>query len=134
MLCIGGRTPYKTLFARASGRVWQADFSPQYSDRGTLERVESVPFRLTRNLHTFFTPFGVEGMFVSALAAGAEARPARTPASRTPCLHAVTAQPLNQNLAPWTQPTPHVWADCIWQCSCACRPMPRAVRMHGYRN
>ncbi len=74
MLCIGGRTPYKTLFARASGRVWQADFSPQYSDRGTLDRVESVPFRLTRNLHTFFTPFGVEGMFVSALASGAEAR------------------------------------------------------------
>ncbi len=76
MLCIGGRTPYKTLLARASGRVWQADFSPQYSDRGALDRVESVPFRLTRNLHTFFTPFGVEGLFVSALAAGAEARPA----------------------------------------------------------
>ena len=71
MLCIGGRTPYKTLFARASGRVWQADF--------TLDRVESVPFRLTRNLHTFFTPFGVEGMFVSALASGAEARHPRYP-------------------------------------------------------
>ena len=110
MLCIGGRTPYKTLFARASGRVWQADFSPQYSDRGTLERVESVPFRLTRNLHTFFTPFGVEGMFVSALAAGAEARPGPRLLRASPCLRAVTAELL---IRPLGLSQPPVWADCV---------------------
>ena len=53
------------------------DFYPVYDARGLLERSEPVPFRLTRNLHTFFTPFGVEGVFVSAMAAAAQVpRPA----------------------------------------------------------
>ncbi|BDA47386.1 probable transcription-associated protein 1 [Coccomyxa sp. Obi] len=73
MLLIGGRTPYKILFARASGKTFQIDFYPVYDQRGMLERSEPVPFRLTRNLHTFFTPFGVEGVFVSAMAAAAQA-------------------------------------------------------------
>jgi hypothetical protein len=34
-----------------------------------------VPFRLTRNLANFFTPFGVEGIFVTSLIAGAQAGP-----------------------------------------------------------
>ena len=34
---------------------------------------EPVPFRLTRNLHTLFTPFGVEGGFIPTLAAAADA-------------------------------------------------------------
>lgn len=33
-----------------------------------------VPFRLTRNLQTFFTAFGVEGVFVTTLAVAAQAR------------------------------------------------------------
>jgi transformation/transcription domain-associated protein len=49
------------------------DFVPSYDPKGILERTEPVPFRLTRNLHTFFTPFGVEGVFVSAMAAAAQA-------------------------------------------------------------
>ncbi|EIE23491.1 hypothetical protein COCSUDRAFT_65942 [Coccomyxa subellipsoidea C-169] len=73
MLLIGGRTPYKILFARASGKTFQIDFYPVYDQRGMLERSEPVPFRLTRNLHTFFTPFGIEGVFVSAMAAAAQA-------------------------------------------------------------
>lgn len=72
MLLIGGRTPYKILFARASGKTFQIDFYPVYDQRGMLERSEPVPFRLTRNLHTFFTPFGVEGVFVAAMAAAAQ--------------------------------------------------------------
>ena len=79
MLLIGGRTPYKVLFAKASGRALQLDFWPVYDARGLLERNEPVPFRLTRNLHTFFTPFGVEGMFVAALAAAAQACPRASP-------------------------------------------------------
>lgn len=74
MLLIGGRTPYKILFARASGKTFQIDFYPVYDQRGMLERSEPVPFRLTRNLHTFFTPFGIEGVFVSAMAAAAQVR------------------------------------------------------------
>lgn len=72
MLLIGGRTPYKILFARSSGKTFQMDFYPAYDTRGMLERTEPVPFRLTRNLHTFFTPFGVEGVFVAAMAAAAQ--------------------------------------------------------------
>lgn len=40
--------------------------------RGVLERSEPVPFRLTRNLQTFFTPFGVEGVFITAMAVAAQ--------------------------------------------------------------
>ena len=65
--------PYKILFARNSGKTFQVDFTPTYDQKGCLERTEPVPFRLTRNLHTFFTPFGVEGVFVSAMAAAAQA-------------------------------------------------------------
>ena len=74
MLLVGGRMPYKILFARNSGKTFQVDFMPSYDPKGILERTEPVPFRLTRNLHTFFTPFGVEGVFVSAMAAAAQAR------------------------------------------------------------
>jgi transformation/transcription domain-associated protein len=73
MLLVGGRMPYKILFARNSGKTFQVDFMPSYDPKGILERTEPVPFRLTRNLHTFFTPFGVEGVFVSAMAAAAQA-------------------------------------------------------------
>ena len=75
MLLVGGRSPNKILFAKSSGKLWQAEFYPTYNSHGLLERNEPVPFRLTRNLHTFFTPFGVEGIFVSALAVAAQARP-----------------------------------------------------------
>lgn len=54
-LLIGGRAPAKILFARDTGRVHQADFTPVYGERGTVERMEVVPFRLTRNLYAFFT-------------------------------------------------------------------------------
>ena len=46
--------------------------APQYDGTGALERPEPVPFRLTRNLANFFTPFGVEGIFVTSLIAGAQ--------------------------------------------------------------
>ena len=74
MLRIGGRAPPKLLFARDSGRVFQADFHPSFdATTGLCESGEPVPFRLTRNLQTFFTPFGVEGIFVMGLAAAAQA-------------------------------------------------------------
>ena len=40
---------------------------PVYNERGQLEKIEHVPFRLTRNLATFFNGFGVEGVFATAM-------------------------------------------------------------------
>ena len=69
---MGGRSPNKLLFAKSSGKLYQMDFYPTYDATGSLERNEPVPFRLTRNLYTFFTPFGVEGVFVASLAVAAQ--------------------------------------------------------------
>lgn len=44
----------------------------QYEGSGALERGEPVPFRLTRNLATLFTPFGVEGVFITTMVAAAQ--------------------------------------------------------------
>ena len=72
MLLIGGRAPNKVLFSRATGRAWQTDLFPVYDASGVLERNEPVPFRLTRNLQSFFTPFGVDGIFVTVMACAAQ--------------------------------------------------------------
>lgn len=72
MLLIGGRAPNKILFSRATGRAWQTDLFPVYDATGLLERNEPVPFRLTRNLLSFFTPFGVDGVFVTVMACAAQ--------------------------------------------------------------
>ncbi len=74
LMLMGGRSPQKILFARASGRTWQTDFYPAYDAAGLLERNEPVPFRLTRNLFTFFTPFGVEGVFIPTMTIAAQVR------------------------------------------------------------
>ena len=73
LLRIGGRTPQKIMFAKNTGRIFMLDFHPAFDSKGMTEFVEPVPFRLTRNLHTFFTPFGVKGDFVAAMAAAAQA-------------------------------------------------------------
>ena len=72
MLLIGGRAPNKILFSRANGRAWQTDLFPVYDQMGLLEKNEPVPFRLTRNLQSFFTPFGVDGVFVTVMACAAQ--------------------------------------------------------------
>lgn len=71
-LQIGGRSPNKILFAKNTGKVFQNDFHPGYDGNGVVEFSEPVPFRLTRNLQTFFTPFTVEGLFVSSMCAAAQ--------------------------------------------------------------
>lgn len=72
MLLVGSRSPNKLLIAKASGKIHQLEFYPNYNSQCLLERNESVPFRLTRNLTSLFTPYGVEGWFVSTLTAAAE--------------------------------------------------------------
>ena len=82
----GGRQAQRLAFSRATGGVHQLDFGPVFAaaqaaqaDGGATACPlaapgdEPVPFRLTRNLHSFFTPFTVEGVFVPSLAAAADA-------------------------------------------------------------
>ncbi|KAL6746236.1 hypothetical protein V8C86DRAFT_2445362, partial [Haematococcus lacustris] len=73
LLLLGGRAPPKILFAKDSGRVLQSELMPVYNEKGALDRVEHVPFRLTRNMYTFFTTFGVEGVFLTAMINAAQA-------------------------------------------------------------
>ncbi|KAL2497632.1 Phosphatidylinositol 3- and 4-kinase family protein with FAT domain [Abeliophyllum distichum] len=73
MLQIGGRSPNKILFAKNTGKIFQTDFHPAYDANGMIEFTEPVPFRLTRNLQTFFSHFGVDGLIVSAMCAAAQA-------------------------------------------------------------
>ncbi|ERN04635.1 hypothetical protein AMTR_s00268p00016240 [Amborella trichopoda] len=72
ILQIGGRSPNKILFAKNTGKIFQNDFHPAYDANGMIEFNEPVPFRLTRNLHSFFSHFGVEGLIVSAMCAAAQ--------------------------------------------------------------
>ncbi|KAI3989472.1 hypothetical protein MKX01_022747 [Papaver californicum] len=73
MLQIGGRTPNKILFAKSTGKIFQSDFHPAYDANGMIEFNEPVPFRLTRNMQSFFSHFGVEGLIVSSMCAAAQA-------------------------------------------------------------
>ena len=74
ILKVGGRSPAKLLFAKSTGQIIQSEFHPIFHpETGIIENQEPVPFRLTRNLNTFLTPFGVEGMFVASMAAASRA-------------------------------------------------------------
>merc|ERR1719443_2438544 len=53
--------------------ITQFEFFPQYDETYHIDSNEPVPFRLTRNLQTFLTPFGVEGVYVAAFASAAGA-------------------------------------------------------------
>ncbi|WIA37453.1 hypothetical protein OEZ86_014371 [Tetradesmus obliquus] len=97
MLLLSGRSPSKILFAKDSGRLFQLDLLPLYNDKGMVERIEVVPYRLTRNLATFFTAFGVEGVFIPAQVAAAAALLARNSN-----LAAVLCQFFREDLLAWT--------------------------------
>ncbi|KAF5841324.1 hypothetical protein DUNSADRAFT_13399 [Dunaliella salina] len=74
MLLLGGRTPFKVLIAKDTGCMANTDLIPVYDERsGMLQNMEAVPFRLTRNLTSFFSGFGVEGMFCMAMVNAAQA-------------------------------------------------------------
>lgn len=74
MLSLTGRVPGKILFSRSSGKVLQVDFYPIANQNGYVHQTdEVVPFRLTRNLAAFFTPFGVEGVFMTTMVCAAMA-------------------------------------------------------------
>lgn len=66
-LSIGERTPNRLQFDKSTAQILNSEFRPQYNTNGLLETAEAVPFRLTRNLHHFLTPFGVDGAFAPTM-------------------------------------------------------------------
>ncbi|TDH64928.1 uncharacterized protein CCR75_008854 [Bremia lactucae] len=72
-LFIGDRAPHRVLFSRRTGRVVSTELRPGYASSGILEATTTMPFRLTRNLHSFLTRSGVQGPFSIAMTAAAEA-------------------------------------------------------------
>ncbi|CAH8274165.1 unnamed protein product [Arabidopsis lyrata] len=73
ILQIGGRSPNKILFAKNSGKMFQTDFHPSYDSNGMIELNEPVPFRLTRNMQSFLSHFGVEGPLMSNMCSASQA-------------------------------------------------------------
>ncbi|RLN91504.1 hypothetical protein BBJ28_00006450 [Nothophytophthora sp. Chile5] len=72
-LFVGDRAPHRVLFSRRTGRVVSTELRPGYASSGILEAATTMPFRLTRNLHSFMTRPGVQGPFSVGMAAAAEA-------------------------------------------------------------
>jgi transformation/transcription domain-associated protein len=67
VMAIGERSMHKVSFSRQSGMVFNSEFYINYNSQLVIEPHEAVPFRLTRNITTFFTPFVLEGIFVPVL-------------------------------------------------------------------
>uniref|UniRef100_M4B6R9 Non-specific serine/threonine protein kinase n=1 Tax=Hyaloperonospora arabidopsidis (strain Emoy2) TaxID=559515 RepID=M4B6R9_HYAAE len=72
-LFVGDRAPHRVLFSRRTGRVVSTELRPGYASSGLLEAATTMPFRLTRNLHSFMTRAGVQGPFSIGMTATAEA-------------------------------------------------------------
>lgn len=72
-LFVGDRAPHRVLFSRRTGRVVSTELRPGYATSGILEAATTMPFRLTRNLHSFMTRPGVQGPFSVGMTAAAEA-------------------------------------------------------------
>ncbi|CAI5712891.1 unnamed protein product [Hyaloperonospora brassicae] len=72
-LYVGDRAPHRVLFSRRTGRVVSTELRPGYASSGLLEAATTMPFRLTRNLHSFMTRAGVQGPFSIGMTATAEA-------------------------------------------------------------
>ncbi|ETW06733.1 hypothetical protein H310_02900 [Aphanomyces invadans] len=72
-LHVGDRTPHKIVFSKQTGQVVSCEIRPGYATSGIVESSCTMPFRLTRNMHTFMTNTGVEGPFTIAMTAVAQA-------------------------------------------------------------
>ncbi|KAL2549412.1 Non-specific serine/threonine protein kinase [Forsythia ovata] len=67
------RSPNTILFAKNTGKISQTDFHPAYDANRIIEFNEPVHFYLTRNLQSFFSHFGVEGLIVTDMRAASQA-------------------------------------------------------------
>lgn len=62
------RNPYKILFSKNSGHIFQFDFRPtMHKPTGIIQRDDPTPFRFTRNISHFLTQFGVEGYLLNTM-------------------------------------------------------------------
>jgi transformation/transcription domain-associated protein len=74
LLFVKNRGPHKIVIGKNSGDILNFDFRSSFDNVGTLtEEQETVPFRFTKNISTFISPFNVEGnllhtMFIGSLA------------------------------------------------------------------
>jgi hypothetical protein len=77
IFCISSRSSETVFVAMNSGAIFNANFRPNYNstDRvGILDNSDdSVPFRLTRNMEHFISPFGMQGSYSQCMASIAKA-------------------------------------------------------------
>jgi transformation/transcription domain-associated protein len=64
---VGDRAPHKISLSTQSGCLVNLDFSTMYNQSQLLDNAEPVPFRLTRNMVTFLTPFMIDGIMASVI-------------------------------------------------------------------
>lgn len=83
LLKIGNRQPKNILISMETANVFHSEFQCTYDDTGIVDNREAVPFRLTRNIVSFVSPFAVEGTFKTCLVAGAKALKSPRPGGRS---------------------------------------------------
>lgn len=66
------RTPSRLVINIDTGQVVPTEFRISYNNQGLVEG-NKLPFRLTRNIENLIGPFMIGGVFVPAMASGAEA-------------------------------------------------------------
>lgn len=69
ILAIGHRFPHKIGFDRSSCSLVSSELLPALNQSGQFTLTEAVPFRLTPNIQSFLTDFGIEGPFTTYIAA-----------------------------------------------------------------
>lgn len=69
ILAIGHRFPHKIGFTRDSCSLVSSEMLPALNQSGQFTLTEAVPFRLTPNIQTFLTDFGIEGPLTTFIAA-----------------------------------------------------------------
>jgi transformation/transcription domain-associated protein len=68
LLNIEERALHKVQIGKNSGEMFQFDFRPTFNGtEGKLSRSESVPFRMTRNMQNFISPFGLQGILLNSM-------------------------------------------------------------------
>lgn len=73
ILSIGHRFPHKIGFSRDSCALVSTELLPALNQSGQFTLTEAVPFRLTPNIQSFMTDFGIEGPFTTFIAAFGQA-------------------------------------------------------------
>lgn len=71
ILSIGDRNLDNIAFVKDSGVVFQLELHPWFDAKAHLNAHQAVPIRLTRNIHSLVTPFGVESVFSAVLSSSA---------------------------------------------------------------